>query len=66
MEIHENGFVDQPMEKQSADLMCMLDDITYIDDSPKYDQYDDDYVFEIEADSSRQSTACFWEEEVQL
>lgn len=59
-------FIDQPVEKKSADPMCMLDDITYIDYLPKYDQYDDDYVVEIKVDSSRKSTTCFWEEEVQL
>lgn len=46
--------------------MCMLDVIPYIDYLPKYDQYDDDYVVEIEVDSSRQPTTSFWEDEVQL
>jgi len=65
MESHENGFVDQPMEKKYANPMCMIDDIPYIDDLPKCDQYDDDYVIEIEANSSKKSTTCFWDEEVQ-
>ena len=49
MENHENGFVDQIKENKYVDIMCMFDDITYIDYLPKYDQYDDDYVVEIEA-----------------
>lgn len=36
MDSHENGFTDQLVEKQFADPMCMLEDITYIDDLPKY------------------------------
>lgn len=34
-----------------------------MDDLPKYDQYDDDYI---KVDSSKQSTTYFWEEESQL
>lgn len=64
MDSHGNGFVNQSMEDKSSDIMCMLDFIPYIDELPKYDQYDDDYVVEIEADSSRKSAACFWKEEV--
>ena len=41
----------------------MLDEISYMDDLPKYDQYDDDYI---KVDSSEKSTTCFWEEEAQL
>ena len=44
----------------------MLDDITSFNDLPKYDQYDDDYVVEIEANSTRKSMTCFWEEEASL
>lgn len=66
MDSHENGFVYKPVEKQFSDLMCMLYVIPYIDDLPKYDQYDEYYIVGIEADSSRQPMACCWEEEVQL
>jgi hypothetical protein len=44
----------------------MLDGINYMDDLPKYYQYDDDYVIKIEADSSKQPEACFWEKEAQF
>jgi len=66
MDSHENGFVDLPVEDKSTNIMCMLDVIPYNHELPKYDQYDDYYVFEIEADSSRKSRACFWEEKCQL
>ena len=48
------------MEEKLADLMCMLNDIAYMDDLPKYDQYDDDYI---KVDSSKQSEICCWEKE---
>jgi hypothetical protein len=41
------------VEEKSIDLMCMLDDIAYMDELPKYDQYDDDYI---KVDSSKKST----------
>jgi hypothetical protein len=53
-------------EGQPADMMCMFDDISFLDNLPKYDQYDDDYVAEIGVDCSKQSTTCCWEEEDQL
>jgi hypothetical protein len=33
----------QLAEEQSADMMCMFDDIPYLDCPPKWDQYDDDH-----------------------
>ena len=54
---------NQLVEEQSVDLMCMLDDISYMDDLPKYDQYDDDYI---KGDSSKKSTTYFWEKEAYL
>jgi hypothetical protein len=46
--------------------MCMFDDISYLDNLPNYDQYEDDYVVEIDVDCSKQSTTCCWQEEDQL
>lgn len=66
MGIHENGFVDQSVEDQSGNLMFMFDVIPYIDELPKYDQYYDDYIVEIEAEYLRKSTTCCSEEKVQL
>jgi hypothetical protein len=56
----------QLAEEQPTDMMCMFDDISYLDNLPKYDQYDDDYVAEIDVDCSKKSTACCWQEEDQL
>jgi hypothetical protein len=56
----------QLAEEQPTDMMCMFDDISYLDNLPKYDQYDDDYVVEIDVDCSKKPTACFWEKEAQL
>jgi len=44
----EDRFIEQYMEEKSLDLTCMFDDITSFDDLPKYDQYDDNYVLQIQ------------------
>jgi hypothetical protein len=49
-------------EEQPADMMCMFDDISYLDCPPKWDQYDDDHEAEIEVDCSEKPTACHWQE----
>ena len=44
--IVENAFIDQFKDKQSDSPICMVGDINYIDDSPKFDQYvDNDDAF---------------------
>ena len=40
----------------------MIGDITYIDEFSKFDQYDDDYVLQIEGYLAEQSTVGLWEE----
>ena len=42
--------------------MCTIGDITYIDDFPNFDQYDDDYVLQIEANIAEQSIVGLWED----
>ena len=42
----------------------MLDDVFYIDDLPKFDQYDDDYVLQTKANLADKSAAGLWKEEV--
>ena len=42
----EDRFIKQYVEEKSPDLMCMFDEITYFDDLPKYDHYDDNYVLQ--------------------
>jgi hypothetical protein len=56
----------QLTEEQPTDMMCMLDEISYLDNLPKCYQYDDDHEAEIDVDCSKKSTACRWQEEDQL
>jgi hypothetical protein len=56
----------QLAEEQSADMMCMFDDIPYLDCPPKWDQYDDDHEAETEVDCSEEPTVCHWQEEDHL
>jgi hypothetical protein len=44
-------------------MMCMYDDISFMDDLPKYDKYDEDYT---KVNSSKPSAAYCWEEKDQL
>lgn len=53
----EDIFIEQYVEEQSSDLMCMFDDITYFDDLPKYDQYNDNYDLQIQTNFREQSKA---------
>jgi len=54
---------NQLVEEPSPDLMCMIDELSYLDNVPKYDRYDDDYVVEIDVDCSKQLAALSWEKE---
>jgi hypothetical protein len=56
----------QLVEEQPADMMCMFDDIPYLDCPPKWDQYDDDHEAEIEVDCLEKPAACHWQEEDHL
>jgi hypothetical protein len=56
----------QLVEEQPADMMCMFDDIPYLNNLPKYDQYDDDQEAEIDVDYSKQPTTCCWQEKDHL
>jgi hypothetical protein len=53
-------------EEQPADMMCMLDEISYSDNLSKCYQYDDDHEAEIDVECSKKSIACRWQEEDQL
>ena len=57
-------FVDHLGEERTVDMTCMLDDVFYSDDLPHFDQYDDDYVLQKEANLTDKLTASLWEEEV--
>jgi hypothetical protein len=56
----------QFVEDKPADMMCMFNGIPSVDDSPKWDQYDDDHEAEIEVDCLEKPTACHWQEEDHL
>jgi hypothetical protein len=56
----------QLTEEQSTNMMCMLDEISYLDNLPKCYQYDDDHEAEIDVDYSKKSVACRWQEQDQL
>jgi len=58
--------IEPYVERQSTDLMCMFDDITYFDDLPKYDQYDDNYVLQIQTNFTEQSETNLRNKEVQV
>ena len=53
----------QLVEEKSADTMCMFDYVSFIDDLPKYDKYDEDYT---KVNSPKPSASYRWEEEDQL
>ena len=65
--IYDNDyFIDQLGEERSVDMTCMLDDVFYTDDFPKFDQYDDDYVLQTEANVAGKLAIGLWKEEVQF
>jgi hypothetical protein len=47
---------------QPADMICMFNGISSMDDLPKCDQYDDDHEAEIEVVCSKKLVACQWKE----
>ena len=62
----EISFIDELAEERSVDPICMLDDILPFDDLPKYDQYEENYVLQTEANIVEQSTTGLWEKKVQF
>jgi hypothetical protein len=52
----------QLVEEQPADMICMFNGISSMDDLPKCNQYEDDHGAEIEVVCSEKSTACHWQE----
>ena len=55
--------IEHPEEERYVAMTCMLDDMFYVDDLPKFDQYDnDDYVFQIKSNLAEKSTVGLWEE----
>jgi hypothetical protein len=53
---------NQMVTEKPPEMMCMFDDLSYVDDFPRYDHQGDDYVVEVDADCSKQPTLFSWEE----
>jgi hypothetical protein len=63
--IHDTVIDETPsqlVEEKPADMMCMFNGISSVDDSPKWDQYDDDPEAETEVVCSEKPTTCHWQE----
>lgn len=58
----DDCFVDHLSEERTVDMTCMLDDVFYTDDLPQFDEYEDNYVLQTEANLADKSTASLWEE----
>jgi len=54
---------NQTTVEQYLEMMYMFDYLSYIDDLPRYDHQDDDYMIDIEADCSMKQELSSWEEE---
>jgi hypothetical protein len=52
----------QLAEEQPADMICMFNGISSMDDLHKSDQYDDDHEAEIEVVCSKKPVVCHWKE----
>ena len=50
----------QLSKEQPIDMKCMFDEFSFMDDLPKYDNYDEDYT---KVNSSKPSATYCWEEE---
>lgn len=51
----DDRFIEQYVEEQSPDLLCGSDNISSFSNLPKYDQYDDDYVPQIQINLTEES-----------
>jgi GTPase SAR1 family protein len=54
---------NQVVVEKSLEMMCMFDDLPYIDNMLKYDLQNGDYMVEIEDDWSKKQLLSSWEEE---
>jgi hypothetical protein len=54
---------NQVVVEKSPEMMCMFDDLPYIDNLLRYDHHNGDYMVEIEGDCSKKPVLYSWEEE---
>jgi hypothetical protein len=57
---------NQMVMEKSPEMICMFDDLAYVDEFPRYDHQGDDYVARFDVDCSEKPTLSSWEEEVPL
>jgi hypothetical protein len=53
---------NQMVMEKPPKMMCMFDDLGYVDDFPGYDHHGDDYVVELDVNCSEKPTPSSWEE----
>jgi hypothetical protein len=54
---------NQVVVEKYPEMMCMFDDLPYIDNMLRYDLQNGDYMVEIEYDCSKNPILSSWEEE---
>ena len=59
----KSELVDQFKEEKTGNPICLIGEIIYVDDSPNFDQFDDDDVVQIEANLIEPSVVGLWEED---
>ena len=64
MEIDE--IQDQIVMEKSTKLICMFDDIPFMNESLEYDHHNGNYMITIDDDALKKPTLPSWEEESQL
>ena len=59
----KNKLIGQHMVEQPVDRVCILDDIPSMNNLPGYDQYDDDYVLQTQANTTEKSVSSLWDKD---
>jgi len=62
----DDRFIEQYVEEQSPDLLYESDSISSFSNLPKYDQYDDDYVPQIQINLTEESESILGKRKVQV
>ena len=58
----ESKLVDRFKEEQTGNPICLIGEIIYVDDSPNFDQYNDDDVVQTKSNLTEPSVVVLWEE----
>jgi len=54
------------VEEKSTELICMFDDIPFMNESPEYNHHNGNYMIKIDIDGPKQPALPSWEEEAQF